>query len=602
MSYLSESREDIQKIADAIAAVLDIEVIIYDNDLVVVATTGGGVHNSIGQKVRGYVIKEAMEKKCVIVNDRPGYHDLCQPCHLCGTCPEQANINCPIILNNQVLGVIGLTAFSESQRESLLRNLPGLQTFLEKISDLVKSKLAEHELVQQLSALVNKLENILDCVNEGLIAVDNNGKVLQYNKTAAKLFEVYYSQSDTTKIEDIIANIPIKEVLISGNGYTDREIPLEIAGKTIYVMSSARTMKKEGKVIGAVISFRDMRDVNKFVYEISSYQGQHSLDEIITSNTIMKHLKNKLRVLSKSSSTVLIQGESGTGKELIARALHFEGTRKEGPFITINCSAIPEALLESELFGYEEGAFTGAKKKGKPGKFELANGGTIFLDEIGDMHLYLQAKLLRVLQEREVERVGGIKPVSIDVRIIAATNRNLEEMVKNKEFREDLFFRLNVIPLFIPPLRERIEDIEPLVEHFLNKYKFVLNKEQIIGFTSQAVNFLKEYNWTGNIRELENAVEYAINMETKVKIEASSLPHRILNYSKNVETGILLNSKILPLAQIEETMIEKALKIYGDSLAGKKNAAAALGIDLSTLYRKLKQKRKNAKAILYKDN
>ena len=265
----------------------------------------------------------------------------------------------------------------------------------------------------------------------------------------------------------------------------------------------------------------------------------------------------------------MITGESGTGKGLVAKTIHEYGNRREKPFVLVNCAAIPDTLVESELFGYEEGAFTGAKKNGKPGKFELADGGTIFLDEIGDLPLSLQGKLLQVLQSGSFTRVGGTSEISVDVRVIAATNKNFEQMIKNKEFREDLYFRLNVIPLKMPSLKDRREDLPLLLNNALKKYGSMLGK-RVQGFSDEAMSALMSYNWPGNVRELENAIEYAINMEDKDIISKSSLPEKV----KKMET---FSRKGMSLAEkrdaFEKNVIEQCLQQEGYSVEAKKRAA-----------------------------
>jgi transcriptional regulator with PAS, ATPase and Fis domain len=290
---------------------------------------------------------------------------------------------------------------------------------------------------------------------------------------------------------------------------------------------------------------------------------------------------------ARGNSTVLITGESGTGKEMFAKAIHYSGSRSKGPFVSVNCGAIPENLLESELFGYEKGAFTGANERGKAGKFELANGGAIFLDEIGDMPLHLQVKLLHVLQNMRFERVGGNKTIIVDVRVIAATNRDLEEMIRCGEFREDLYYRLNVIPLQTPPLRGRREDIRLLMEHFLAKYNAFMNK-QITGFTEQAKEVYENYDWPGNVRELENAVEYGVNMAYGDLIDLDALPARLL---RDEDGRTQLRDSELPLSQqlrsYEKELIAGKLRKYGAAGRGKGAVAKELGISRATLYRKL---------------
>ena len=276
----------------------------------------------------------------------------------------------------------------------------------------------------------------------------------------------------------------------------------------------------------------------------------------------------------------MILGESGTGKELFARSIHEMSERKNEPFIAINCAAIPENLLESELFGYENGAFTGARKNGKPGKFELANGGTIFLDEVGDLSLHLQPKLLRVIEYGQIERIGGVKAIKLDVRIIAATNKDLEVMVQNGEFREDLFYRLCVIPITIPSLRKRPEDIILLAEFFQNKYNEKFNKN----ITSISEKFKKRlllYDWPGNVRELENVIEYSVNVETSNILTMSSIPSKIVSKNEAYED--------MNLKETRKKYIEDLLHKHGNTLKAKQKIADELGVSLSTLYRDLKK-------------
>jgi transcriptional regulator with PAS, ATPase and Fis domain len=307
-----------------------------------------------------------------------------------------------------------------------------------------------------------------------------------------------------------------------------------------------------------------------------------NLSSIIGESRKIIELKQKLRNIADGYANVLLTGESGTGKELFARAVHFESKRYQKPFIAVNCGAIPENLLESELFGYAAGAFTGASKGGKIGKFELANGGTIFLDEIGDMPIHLQVKLLRVLQDRMVIPVGSNKPVRIDARVVAATNKNLEELVQSGSFREDLYYRINVIPIKIPPLRERKEDIELLLEGLLNRYSKIY-EISVPMVENEIKNLFRNYHWAGNIRELENTVEYIINMLGNDKIiNLRHLPPKFLETCSNSSAEDNLN-----LENLERSTIIKALKRYGTNTEDKKRAAEALGISLASLYRKI---------------
>jgi transcriptional regulator with PAS, ATPase and Fis domain len=284
---------------------------------------------------------------------------------------------------------------------------------------------------------------------------------------------------------------------------------------------------------------------------------------------------------------VLITGESGTGKEMFAKAIHYSGPRGGGPFVTVNCGAIPENLLESELFGYEKGAFTGAGERGKAGKFELADGGSILLDEIGDMPLHLQVKLLHVLQNMRFERVGGNKTVIVDVRVIAATNKNLEEMIRVGSFREDLYYRLSVIPLATPPLRGRRDDIRLLMAHFLAKYNAFMNKS-IAGFTDRAERVYLRHPWPGNVRELENAVEYGVNMACGDRIDADAIPARLLSDEDEAPPPQVSGASLAErMRAYEKEIIAKGLKQYGNTGRAKEIVAKELGISKATLYRRL---------------
>lgn len=357
------------------------------------------------------------------------------------------------------------------------------------------------------------------------------------------------------------------------------------------------------EVRGVTVSMRSLKEVQSYAAKLVGSYSKYSFKDIVGDSKEIVYAKHKLEKAALTDSTILIRGESGTGKELFAHAVHSASYRKKGPFIAINCSAIPEALMESEFFGYAEGAFTGAKRGGKPGKFELAAGGTLFLDEIGDMPLHLQSKLLRVLETHSIERVGGIEPIATDVRIIAATNRNLEEMVERREFRGDLYYRLSVIPVFIPPLRERKQDILLLIEYFLDKYSKIMDRG-VQRLDSDTLHTLINYPWPGNVRELQNAIEYAISMsEIAQPIMLEHLPQRILTarvsrnddhathyFPANQEPGHEWHqTPTAKLKNLQGEIIREAIERFGNTTAGKEQAAKYLGISLATLYRRLKE-------------
>ena len=313
------------------------------------------------------------------------------------------------------------------------------------------------------------------------------------------------------------------------------------------------------------------------------------MDYIIGSNKQIRQLKDSIKKIAKSNSTVLISGESGTGKELIARSIHSQSDRATKPFIAVNCAAIPDSLLESELFGYVKGAFTGASVQGRVGHFELANKGVIFLDEIGDMPLHLQAKILRVLQDKKLTPIGSNKVVQLDVRVVAATNKNLKQLMEENKFREDLYYRLNVIPITVPPLRKRLDDIEKLSYHFLKRYNESFAKN-VTKIDDDVLQIFMEYDWNGNIRELENVIEYMMNVTENDTLTLESLPSNMLEKKSDKVVNLEvdeLSQRVVPLSELEKNEIKKALDIYGYDTKGKKMAARKLGIGIATLYRKI---------------
>jgi len=371
-----------------------------------------------------------------------------------------------------------------------------------------------------------------------------------------------------------------------------------VGGSNAEVISNASPIVVDGNLEGAVVVFQHFTDVMKLMDELrkrttmienlSDKFGQvttckYTFADILGNNDELKKCIQLADRAAQSNTTVLLLGESGTGKELFAHAIHHASSRREKPFIKINCAAIPENLLESEFFGYAKGAFTGAVKS-RIGKFELANGGTLFLDEIGDMNLNLQGKLLRVLQEMEFERVGGNQTIHVDVRVIAATNRNLRDLIRMGKFREDLYYRLNVVEITIPPLRVRKEDLPILVNHLIVKLNRKLGKK-VKGLSQDAEEVLYSYEWPGNIRELENVVERVmVTVDEEILTKKNFIQH-VSQFKPIPERDV----ELIPIDRMEQILIKKALMKFGNSVEGKRRAAQALNISLATLYNKIKR-------------
>jgi two-component system response regulator HydG len=335
------------------------------------------------------------------------------------------------------------------------------------------------------------------------------------------------------------------------------------------------------KLISKALERRDLIEQNRALKK--QLEDLRAKGQVIGSSPAFRRMMTLVEQVADSSATVLIQGESGAGKELVASTIHRSSPRSRGPFVAVNCAALPETLLESELFGYEKGAFTGAAGR-KEGRFELADGGTLFLDEVSDLSLVTQPKILRVLQEGEFERLGGTHTIQIDVRIVAATNQDLAEMVRERRFREDLYYRLNVITIRVPPLRERHEDIRVLAQHFLRVYA-AKNGRELEGFTGEAIERLEAYAWPGNVRELENLIERSVVLARKDRIEAEDLPDEIVGVKRPPRDAIL---ELIgtPLAEIEQRLLDETLRITGGN---KTQAAKLLGIDPRTVSRKLER-------------
>ncbi|TEB05046.1 Transcriptional regulatory protein ZraR [Pelotomaculum schinkii] len=462
------------------------------------------------------------------------------------------------------------------------------------LQDITELQETTKEL-QSTRQVMKLLETVLDSDYECIVGVDTEAKITMLNQAYCKFLGVKQEEALGRNVQDVIENTRLHIVLqtghpeigqiqrINGHNAVCSRIPIKIDGKLVaaigkVMFQDVSELRSLIKKVGQLQS-----ELEYYKEEIKSYhETSYSLQDIAGNSCSMRDLKKLTLRVAKNNSTVLIRGESGTGKELIAHALHSSSPRSCGPFVKVNCAAMPEELLESELFGYQDGAFTGARKGGKLGKFELANKGTIFLDEIGDMPMNMQVKLLRVLQEKEVERLGGNRTIKIDVRIVAATNRNLEKMVQEHLFREDLFYRLNVVSLNIPPLRERPEDIPLLADAVMKKLIRRLNCCRK-ALDVSAIDCLTTYHWPGNVRELENVLERILNIvEDEIITEdhvAPYLPkHDMVRVSKDVRP---LKEVV---EQLEKDMILKALeKTKGNCIT----ASNLLQVSKSTFYEKM---------------
>lgn len=433
-----------------------------------------------------------------------------------------------------------------------------------------------------------QLKAVLDSVSEGIIAVNQKGFITTINPVARRILGIEKKEIKAKPFTDFLTHdSPLLECLKTGRPYNNREMVFTGSGgeQRRFLSSGRPLVDHNGKVIGAVASLKDMVEVHQLVYEVTK-PSMTTFAEIIGESSSLKEAIRAAKMVARGDSTVLLRGESGTGKELFARAIHMTSSRAYHPFVPVNCAALPDPLLESELFGYAEGAFTGAQKGGKAGLFELANKGTIFLDEVAEISPHLQAKLLRVLQEGKVRRIGDRHESYVNARIIAATNRNLEMMIEKGDFREDLYYRLNVVPVFIPALRDRKEDIAVLAKFFIKKLGRRLGKK-IKNINDKALAKLENHTWPGNVRELRNVIERAIILSNSDIIEEE---HILLDrYYDRLTPGRGGDVRERTLSQAVED-VEKELIIKTLNKSGSiRQAAKKLGVSHTTILNKLKK-------------
>lgn len=451
---------------------------------------------------------------------------------------------------------------------------PRLARLADCLETLIRQDAERHRQYLQLM-------DCLDAVDDGISACDAKGRLTFINTSACKMIGAVKSEligKDLSKppFKDTV----LTQVIASGKSHMDFEYNLFYKGKRMRMMNSAYpVLDSRGRIQGAIDIFRRIQRSYKIASDMAGYTASFTFDDFIGSSTVLANKINLAKEFSNIGKTTLIEGESGTGKELFSQAIHNHSDRRDGPFVAINCANFPYDLFDSELFGYDEGAFTGARKGGKTGKFELADGGTLFLDEIGEMPMQLQAKLLRVIETKQITRLGSNKPVQIDVRIIAATNRDLETMVRKNQFREDLYYRLKVLYLKLPPLRERGRDIRELCLHFIDKINPDLDKP-VEGLSPKALDLIRSHPWPGNIRQLENTLAIAMYLCGGGTLEPGHLIRAGLDAPQvpgpapeNMET-------------LQRELLEKTLKAHGYNI---RKTAASLGVSRNTVYRKMKR-------------
>lgn len=479
----------------------------------------------------------------------------------------------------KIIAVLSMAGSSEKVHPHTLGMLVASEMAIENQIQIL-------EAYEKLSVTTRYHKAVVESVSEGILTIDANGIITFMNKSAEDILLTTLKEAQGKHITQIVDFRPqILDVLKTGEGYVDKEFIINSKkGRMHFIKSAIPIIDENGKINCVVDIFREIKQVKRLVNQMVGAHARFTFNDILGSSKDLLEAKRLAITAAKSSSNVLLLGESGTGKELFAQAIHNASHFSQGPFIAVNCGAIPRDLIESEFFGYEEGAFTGARQGGRPGKFELASGGTIFLDEIGEMPLDMQVRLLRVLQEKRVTRIGGTKTIPVDVRVIAATNKELTKEMQEGNFRKDLFWRLNVITINIPLLNKRKEDIPCLAQHFLTKHS---KEDSQYTIHPKTMEILKDYSWPGNIRELENALERAINFAEQGLILPQHLPKNII---AEPEGQFSSNDKIYSLEDIEKRAIHEVLTFCQGNMS---QAARMLGIARNTLYHKIEKHKLN---------
>lgn len=478
-------------------------------------------------------------------------------------------------LNSHTLGLITSLAVAAEGQLKLIKSNRSLKESYHNL------KIA-HENLSLSHATMKAISNFLD---EGIIAIDRIGTIIHTNHEGARILKIELGEVGQRNINEFICSHSRLMAVIKEGRSTSIEEPLCIENEEhSYIIHIQPIFSPSTEHIDvAVLRFNHVEKINAIVVSRSGAFANYNFEDLIGKSKELKRSIEFAQRFANLSDNILLIGESGTGKELFAQAIH-NAYRPQGPFIAVNCAAMPRELIESELFGYEGGSFTGAERSGRPGKIELANGGTLFLDEIGDMPLEIQAVLLRTLEDKQVMRVGGRRYKKVDFRLISATNKDLYSMVKEKQYREDLYFRLSVLTINIPPLRNRGNDIEILSKHFIEKY---CNKQgwKIPKVSPETQKIINEYKWPGNVRQLQNAMTYAVNTAQKGQINPDNLPNYIMIDSNSIDNNTMAKDEMLRLDNLEKVAIETALLRSNNNMD---RAVEMLGISRSTLYRKLK--------------
>ncbi|HQE65857.1 MAG TPA: sigma 54-interacting transcriptional regulator [Bacillota bacterium] len=593
MSYLKLIDYKIQSLAESLSSILNVETTVVDEHLLRIAGTGDFYHRINESSPENSLFAKVLKSGKAELNLYDKKNPICQTCNSSDTCKELKSMILPIKVENDIIGVASFVSFNAAQDQLMVEKKEEYLELLKHFAESIEKEIMSIKMVNKLNMGIAEINGIINSINRSIIILNKEQRIIYINSKAIKSLNINFSADKiiNKRISSIIKNFKAEDT-------NNKEVigSWTISGKPVKVIYKINYIILDNKNVSTIINFDTLDEIISIAMTYNS-DDETTFENIIGRSQIMQDVIEKAKIAAKSDSTIFLHGTSGTGKELFARSIHNASYRKDGPFVAVNCAALPENLIESELFGYEKGAFTGASQKGKTGKFEQANNGTLFLDEIADLPLHLQAKLLRVLQDKKIDRIGGSSQINVNVRIISATHKNLEEMVRNNEFREDLFYRLNVIPLHLPSLKDRGEDVLLCSEYIIKKLCLKMNKSPK-RISKDVETMFMGYSWPGNVRELENVLEYAINFSFDDEITAENLPEYFLaKYAKkdnvdesiNIESPEIDNLKSLDdiTKEYEKKLLRNLLSKYGNDTAAKKKIAEKLGMSITTLYRKL---------------
>lgn len=562
---LKPYRTEIEQVLQTIHHLFNIEAAVFDVSATLAAGSKGYLERK-GTAVHKPSIMEVIENDEVTVL-RPGEMRSCIGCRFNGKCPATLELLKRVVIGGTPVGVLSFSAFSESAHDRIAEKIDYFEKIIVDFSELLAT-LLEKAHSCETSSFEKQFDALSSLVSDGLLIANARGEIAGSNASALEML----SGNCLTSVYDFLPAELAAAVL--GTAPVENQSVALRPDCSLFV-SSAPILNAAGENEGAAV--RLISRTNPILPPTRQMDGNHMRG----SGAQMTSVRRRMSKILNSPSSVYISGETGTGKGLLARAIHYESERRGRPFIIINCANIPETLFESEMFGYESGAFTGALKSGKQGKMELAEGGTLFLDEISEMPMSMQAKLLSVLQDRQFERVGGTRSIALNTRIISASNVDIRQRIAEGRFRADLFYRLNVIDMEMCPLRERLEDLPELLETFVQKYNLRLHAN-VERFSDEVLALFRRYSWPGNVRQLENVVEYCINMAEGSVVMPEDLSPSFLRELEQQQP-------VPVLKEAEGGVIRDLLNQYGWDSAGKARAAEALGISVRTLYRKMEQ-------------